>query len=326
MNRAEARSLKSRLVMQFRSQPEFVALAVEGLDASPLAAPWEGLAVGLAGSGDDTTLGLRATTEAVLETDRVSSMLDEHGDAISIEITGELVPQLPAVNTSRVRPLRAGWSIAHHAVTAGTLGAFATKEQHRALVLSNNHVLANTNEASIGDNILQQGPMDGGTAPADVVAQLAAFVPLASASNLVDAAIGEIVDGVDVELDSTGVVRPEGILDEDDLRTGLRVVKVGRTTGVTTGFVSLTETDDVPINYGGSLGTARFDNQIEIKGDDGPFSLGGDSGSLVLTEATPHRAVALLFAGGNGPDGPRTFANPIWHVLGSLGITLTVAP
>ena len=48
-----------------------------------------------------------------------------------------------------------------------------------------------------------------------------------------------------------------------------------------------------------------------------PFSLGGDSGSLILD--SKRRAVALLFAGN---DVDATFANPIQEVLDSLKVQL----
>lgn len=80
----------------------------------------------------------------------------------------------------RFRPVPGGVSIGHFKVTAGTLGVMVkdttTGERY---ILSNNHVLANSNEASIGDPIVQPGVLDGGSVPADVVAELYKFIPLA---------------------------------------------------------------------------------------------------------------------------------------------------
>src|SRR5262249_33637307 len=45
------------------------------------------------------------------------------------------------------------------------------------LILSKNHVLANCNDALVGDSILQPGAIDGGT-DADVVARLERFIKL----------------------------------------------------------------------------------------------------------------------------------------------------
>ncbi len=45
-------------------------------------------------------------------------------------------------------------------MTAGTLGCLVKKD-HEYYILSNNHVLANENEAYMGDPILQPDPYDG---------------------------------------------------------------------------------------------------------------------------------------------------------------------
>ncbi len=80
----------------------------------------------------------------------------------------------------RFRPLiPSGVSIGHYKITAGTLGAIVTdRRTGEKLILSNNHVLANSNDALVGDPILQPGPTDGGTNPADMVARLERFVAL----------------------------------------------------------------------------------------------------------------------------------------------------
>ena len=49
----------------------------------------------------------------------------------------------------------------------------------KVFVLSNDHVLANSNDARRGDAILQPGPHDGGAFPADHIASLEDFVPIA---------------------------------------------------------------------------------------------------------------------------------------------------
>ncbi|MCU0496366.1 MAG: S1 family peptidase [Anaerolineae bacterium] len=80
----------------------------------------------------------------------------------------------------RFRPtIPAGVSAGHHRVTAGTLGAIVKDRVTGALLLlSNNHVFANNNEAQVNDPILQPAPMDGGQNPLDIVARLERFAPL----------------------------------------------------------------------------------------------------------------------------------------------------
>jgi len=72
-----------------------------------------------------------------------------------------------------------GVSIGHYMVTAGTLGALVRdRTTGEPLILSNNHVLANSNDGEIGDAILQPGPTDHGLRPDDIVAKLHRFEPL----------------------------------------------------------------------------------------------------------------------------------------------------
>jgi hypothetical protein len=80
----------------------------------------------------------------------------------------------------RFRPIISpGVSMGHFKVTAGTFGAFVTdKSTGERFILSNNHVLANSNDALIGDAILQPGAIDGGLNPGDVVATLERFIKL----------------------------------------------------------------------------------------------------------------------------------------------------
>ncbi len=81
--------------------------------------------------------------------------------------------------TQRIRPIPCGVSIGHYQITAGTLGVLVTdKVSGDKLILSNNHVLANSNLGQKGDAILQPGPIDGGQNPGDVVATLERFVTI----------------------------------------------------------------------------------------------------------------------------------------------------
>jgi hypothetical protein len=78
----------------------------------------------------------------------------------------------------RYRPdIPSGVSLGHYKITAGTLGTMVTDRQTgERLILSNNHVMANSNDASVGDPILQPGPADGGQNPSDIVARLERFI------------------------------------------------------------------------------------------------------------------------------------------------------
>jgi len=68
-------------------------------------------------------------------------------------------------------------SIGHVDVTAGTLGCLV-RDGEDVFILSNNHVLANSNQASIGDPIVQPGKYDSGAMPDDQIATLEDYVPV----------------------------------------------------------------------------------------------------------------------------------------------------
>lgn len=86
----------------------------------------------------------------------------------------------PLSPRDRWRPIiPAGVSIGHYLVTAGTLGAVVQDANTgEMMLLSNNHVFANANDAFIGDPILQPAATDKGLNPGDVVAKLERYQAL----------------------------------------------------------------------------------------------------------------------------------------------------
>src|SRR6185295_9201177 len=111
------------------------------------------------------------------------------GVPVSTQVLGRVVAFSDP--TTRQRPAPMGFSVGHPAITAGSIGARVKDAAGNVYILSNNHVLANQNAASIGDAEYQPGPFDGGTA-ADQVATLSDFQTIVFSptfSNFVDAAI-----------------------------------------------------------------------------------------------------------------------------------------
>ncbi|MHC4992699.1 MAG: chymotrypsin family serine protease [Planctomycetota bacterium] len=133
------------------------------------------------------------------EQDIIPRQYVDNGDEVATDVIETGV--IKALHKSKHRPVVPGTSIGHFAITAGTLGVVVDKagEQY---ILSNNHVLANENNAQAGDTIIQPGPYDGGRNPEDKVAELADFVPIDfSGTNLVDAALAKFVGGDQPEPD-----------------------------------------------------------------------------------------------------------------------------
>ncbi|MFJ9177705.1 hypothetical protein [Streptomyces sp. NPDC102360] len=233
-----------------------------------------------------------------------------HGQPL-LEELGGLQGFEPQQLVRRMRPCPSGFSVGNVAITAGTLGSVvydflpgATVDPPgpglgtpaKFYVLSNNHVLADSNRAQLGSAIVQPGRFDGGTDPADRIATLSRFItiqfapqtPLERQNNVVDCALAE-VQFQDATRDQYFSGPPRAWRRKANVAVGDLVKKTGRTTNVSFGrIVSVDATIDV--NYG-TAGTARFKDQILTTS----MSAGGDSGSLVTSY--DNVAVGLLFAG-----------------------------
>ena len=202
-------------------------------------------------------------------------------------------------------PCPPGFSIGHPQMSAGTFGLLAmenTGDGDRRYILSNNHVIAASNYASKGDDVIQPGSYDGGGHELNCIATVHSWVPLDPYGvNLVDVAIalvertkghtrprqaGEWSKLVRSEIKDVGAITHSG-----KARIGMKVEKSGRTTGITYG--KIVDTDcDIRVNYGPGIGYLRFRKQILTT----LMSARGDSGS-VLVDSKERCAVGLLFSG-----------------------------
>jgi len=247
--------------------------------------------------------------------------------------------------TQRMRPFQPGLSISHKNVTAGTFGCVVQRNGQR-LILSNNHVLADCNNARLGDRIVQPGTYDGGKLDKDAVARLVEFVPIvfdedAGAAamsaraepqgcgrtlvrekpgadkkppegfnrrgrNRVDAALALPDAPHLIATEITSVGAPRGVAIG---ALGMAIQKSGRTTGHTTGQI---EQIDVTSRIDYDKRTATFTGQLLASA----VSASGDSGSAVLDMSG--RIVGLLFAGSDRV----TLINPIQDVFDALDVEL----
>jgi hypothetical protein len=242
------------------------------------------------------------------------------GQAEPIEVGIELLAR-------RARPASGGYSVGHRNITAGTIGTCVYDmvgtpgnpvgmPQHY-YILSNNHVLANSNNATPGDAVLQPGPFDGGVDPSDRIASLSRFIPItfdppvprALHRNLVDAAVAE-GEFHDLKREIHWVGHLQGWRSRAQVSVGTVLHKTGRTTNYTTGRITAVNAT-VDVNYGGGR-VARFRDQILTT----PMSAGGDSGSLVADR--DNLAVGLLFAG----SPLVTILNQIQHVRSLLRVEI----
>lgn len=231
----------------------------------------------------------------------------------------------PPERITRVRPAQPGVSIGHYQVTAGTFGAVVQdRKTKEPLILSNNHVLANSttgrdNKAQVGDPIWQPGKYDGGSEN-DTIAMLDRYVPLKfkrrmrlfptffnTRMNLVDAAVARPTSAEMVKPEILGLGPVKGLVEP---KIDMEIVKSGRTTGITRSRILALHTT-LEVGYDVEK-KAIFTEQIVAEA----MSAGGDSGSLVLDNN--NQAVGLLFAGST----QSSIITPIQTVLDHLAVDL----
>lgn len=235
--------------------------------------------------------------------DDVVTDVVETGEIEALAVRGV---KLHRKSTTRWRPAPGGVSVGHFRVTAGTLGCIVWRGSER-FILSNNHILADSNRGRKGHAILQPASMDGGKESEDTIALLEDYVPLKWSGgflgsflggflgrllpfkkhrNRADCAIAKPLREGDVADEIHLVGRPEETV---EAYVDQRVLKSGRTTGLTKGEVTHIDAT-LNVSYGEGR-SAVFEGQVLAS----KMSDAGDSGSVVVDRQ--RRAVGLLFAG-----------------------------
>lgn len=232
-----------------------------------------------------------------------------HGIKTDVKETGRFTSErLDAT----VRPTICGYAISPAGEGYyGTLGCLVTKGGNQ-YILSNNHVLADTNRLPLCTPIVQTAAPFGGVDPDNTIAYLAEYIPIQhiqgafQPENLVDAAIAIVLDTSLVSPEIFRIGIPRGIAPS---QVGLQVQKSGATTEYTVGQITA---------IGASIivdGALFIDINVCTR-----FTEGGDSGSLVLD--MNGNAVGLHFAGNPGVSSSNI---PINNVLTALGIALVTS-
>lgn len=243
--------------------------------------------------------------EDLADEDIVANNVDKDSDVVEIgDIRALDLPAAQGDRNNRHRPVPGGVSEINSSSTAATGGPYPVEVVDKSrgvwgdnvsegdrVRLSNNHVYARVDKADFGESIIQPSPRDGGSAPDDRVGELCGRVP--------------IEDGVTVDLAARTVdedQESEGyhevpshygnavLRDYSGLR-GARVVKTGRTTGVTEGDVQATS---ATITVGYPEGNVRLRDQIVTT----DMSKGGDSGSPLFRKSDG-ALVGEIYAGSN---------------------------
>lgn len=258
----------------------------------------------------------------------VDSGYDEEREGFDALDVLEPMPEAAPGRTDRHRPVPAGVSEINAYSTAGTGGPYPARVEDPEggsatwdgdvdagdlVRLSNNHVYARSNEADLGEPILQPSPEDGGDAD-DRVGDLVGYVPIEDGVRVDVAA-----RSVDPERESATYYEledewPTGVCREGyaDLR-GETVTKTGRTTGVSSAEIEATNAS-VRVDFG-DAGPITLREQLVA----GHMSEPGDSGSPVFLE--DGTLVGLLFAG----SAQQTICNRIANVEADLGVEILTA-
>jgi len=198
---------------------------------------------------------------------------------------------------------------------SGTLGSLVKDASGVQYILSNNHVLADTDQAAPGENISQPGLVDNNCRPATTVAH---FTVAPHLGTNVDAALAKLVAGT---MNAGGSILGIGAPNSTPVsaKINMGVAKSGRTTGLTCASVQSVNTS-VKVQYqkGCNQGlkfTISYTNQVAVASSS--FSAAGDSGSLIISRSAAH-PTALLFAGSSNI----TIGNPIGQVLSHVSSSL----
>lgn len=299
-------------------------------DAYPLQAIGTAIRLPHETQGNDAGITLFCQCEDDMECETVDRAIELGGRAVDIVYTGKISAGLaaPGQRIGTEDGFAIGGSISHIDGDFGTIGPFVDIGGE-IFLLSNNHVLANNNQAELGDTILVPGRGDGRRFRSGQAAELAEYFEIffePGICNTLDVALarmeaGTAFDPYTLSGTPTGPGRSQFRGNMSRVHKRDRVWKVGSSSGWTSGTIShIGASISVRYDIDGQPWDACFQDQIVIEGDDGPFSSGGDSGSLILNSR--NEAVALIFASwddANGSGRRFTYAHDINQVMQTLG-------
>lgn len=264
------------------------------------------------------------------------------GANVRTDVVEASVPEALQEDTTRYRPVPGGCSIGPEAtVSAGTLGGWACDERDETTVMvSNNHVISNLDTMPTLRRVVQPARFDAGELPGDLIGRLKRHQQVNTVANppavpiptsVVDAAIGSIDAGIDIDHDVLGI--GPAIYELRAPALNMNVQKRGRTTQLTNNGRITTVGATLTCTYRNRTRISRIQNAFRITSTDfNPFGSPGDSGSLIFDQ-TPGQlrgtlpVVGLLYGGGTFttplglPDIPFTDANDINAVFGALDLT-----
>ena len=249
-------------------------------------------------------------------------LLDPQSSVALLESTGVPQPSLPpdtspakfvAENEPKLalqrrwhRPIRPGISIGSVGqMDAGTICCLVKDGEGKVYALSSEHVLG----GKIGTDVIQPGPLDGGTVK-DRIGALKRQV----ASKGIRSTVGAIASIDDTAWDSRPITPNPPMIALAEPQVGLEVICLGRTSGATQGRI---KTIHLSIVIGDADGKPQpYTGLFEVEGVNGPFSLPGDSGAPIVT-ADGKKLIGMLYAGSER----YSYGVPIQPIMTALSVT-----
>lgn len=219
-------------------------------------------------------------------------------------------------------------------IGAGTFGLLARDPSRKLFGITNNHVTGACNNAAPGLPILTPGPADVSDDSFDpfTIGRHTRLLPINDGipenidiSQNCDASIFAISDNSRVSsMQGSYFDTPDAIVEPE---AGMRVEKVGRTTGRTTGTIVAESASPVPVAYTVPEYSVRktvfFPKVYIVQGTaETMFSQPGDSGSLVVgyKDDGTRVAIGLVFAG--NPQRGLSFILGLPTIMGRLGLQI----
>lgn len=235
---------------------------------------------------------------------------------VEVEYLGVVAPAF--LKTKKTPPVQGGYSIGHYnSGSGGTFGCIVyCKDNGTSFILSNCHVIARGGLANPGDDVIQPCLKDGGRPGTDTIAQLHKMIPIKPSPhiNIVDAALATphvfLVPEIAILKQSPkGIAAPQ---------IGMRVQKVGRTTGHTSGKILAIDLRVKDIFYPELNGTFIFDGLVLSDHRSEP----GDSGAVVLNDGM--EAIGLNSFIVNDPFFNKSLFIPIKSVCNALNVKVVI--
>ncbi len=224
---------------------------------------------------------------------------------------------------------------------AGTLTALAKDKAGQLLGISCNHVTGGCNTASVGTPIVSPGIQDVSPENFEIVG-----IGLHDSTGPMSQGLPQVFDiseNCDIAFFEVSELAPvcsqqgegEGSYDTPkefaEISVDLKVKKWGRSTGLTHGEITklVVEPESIDYNvtsyYGPSSsqtfrGTVYYPSIYEVESlSVSPFSAGGDSGSLVVSDVDGAEKIVGILIGGNNS---KSYVLPIRDILRKRGIGL----